>query len=97
MLLGPLNQDTLRSKNVKKKPYDRCRREHEPKDTKRERNGAKGIPKGAEWEPNGSRMGAEWEPKSVKRRPKGGKGTQRAPFAEQERKSEETRADKHAD
>ena len=42
-------------------------------------------------------MGAEWEPKGVKRMPKGGKGAQWAPFAEQERKSEEKRAEKHGD
>ena len=34
-------------------------------------------------------MGAKWEPKGAKRMPKGVKGAQRAPFAEQERESEE--------
>jgi hypothetical protein len=42
------------------------------------------------WEPNGCR-------KATKEEPKGGKGAQRAPFAEPERKSEEKGAGKHAD
>ena len=42
--------------------------EHEPKDTERERKGAQGIDKGAEWEPNGRRMGAKVSQKEVKGR-----------------------------
>jgi hypothetical protein len=42
------------------------------------------------WEPDGCR-------KATKVEPKGGKGAPRAPFAEQERTSEEKGAGKHAD
>jgi hypothetical protein len=41
-------------------------------------------------------MATKWEPKAAKWKSEGGKGIQKASFAEQERKSEEKGAEKHA-
>ena len=65
-------------------------RDGKQKGWKREPKGAKGIPNGKKWEPNGCQ-------KATKVEPKGGKGAQREPFAEQERTNEEKGAEKHAD
>jgi hypothetical protein len=62
----------------------------DPKWSEMGAKGAKGIRNGVKWEPNGCRKASTVEPK-------GGKGTQRAPFAEQERKSKEKGAEKLAD
>ena len=56
---------------------------------KRESKEAKGIPNGTKWKSNGCQ-------KTTKVKPKGRKGSQRAAFAEQERKSEKKGTEKHA-
>ena len=48
--------------------------EQEPKDTKRERKGAKGIPKGAEMGANGERNGSHRVPKGWQREEREPKG-----------------------
>ena len=63
--------------------------------------GGKREPKGSQLERDGSQMERNGSQMGAKRRPKWSrieeKGAQRAPFAEQERKSKEEGTEKHAD